>query len=180
MKQISWLSGLSATGSPASAAICRISSLRYSPTGRSRRLSSSLAQGEQDVGLVLALVCPGEQLEPAAVGTNAGVVTCGDVVGVQEHGSAEQEVELDLVVAGKARVGSAAPVVLLYEVIHHMLLELALEVQDVVWSADDLADPPGIVHVLDRAAALAEGREVVPLNGPQAHGDADDLVALIL
>ena len=104
----------------------------------------------------------------------------GDVVCVQEHGPAEEEVELDLVVAGQAGVGCSAPTVLLDEVVDHVLLELALEVEDVMGSVDELAYSSGVVHVLDRAAALGKGREVVAQGGPEAHGDADDVISLAL
>ena len=104
----------------------------------------------------------------------------GDVFGVQEERPAQKEVELDLVVAGEAGVRSAAPVVLAAEVVDDVLLELALEVHDVVRDAYGLADAAGVVHVLYGAAALAGGGEVVALDGPQAHGDAHDVVALPL
>ena len=101
-----------------------------------------------------------------------------DVVGVQEHGPAQQEVELDLVVAGEARVRRAPPVVLLAEVVDYVGLELALEVHDVVGDADGLAYAAGVVDVLHRAAALALPRHVLALDGPQPHRHAHDVVAL--
>ena len=74
----------------------------------------------------------------------------------------------------------ASPVVLPAEVVDYMLLELALEVHDVVGDANRLADAACVVHVLYGAAALAGGGEVGALDGPEAHGDAHDVVALPL
>ena len=139
-----------------------------------------LRQREQHVGLVLPGVDSLEELEPGRAAPYAGVVAGRDVVGVQEERPAKQEVELDLVVAGEAGVRSAAPVVLAAEVFDDVLLELALEVHDVVGNAYGLADAAGVVDVLDRAAALAGSGEVAALDGPEAHGDAHDIVALPL
>ena len=107
-------------------------------------------------------------------------MSCRDVVGIQKHGPAEQEVELDLVVARETGMRSPAPVILFDEVVHDVRLKLALEVLHVVGDADGLAHPAGVLHVLDRAAALAVGGNVVALHRPQPHRDADDLVALLM
>ena len=108
------------------------------------------------------------------------VVAGRDVVRVQEHGAAEKEVELYLVVARKTGMRSPAPVVLFDEVVDHVRLELALEVLHVVGYADCLAHPARVLHVFHRAAPLAVGRNIVALHRPQAHRDTNDLVALLM
>ena len=110
MKYISWLSGLPATGSPASTAIQRTVSLRYSPIGRRRRPNSVCVSREEHVGLVLPGVGPLEQPVP----------------------------------------GAQAPAA------------------------------ARILGVFHRAAPLALRRRVVPLDGSEAHRDADDLAVLLL
>ena len=111
---------------------------------------------------------------------DAGVVPGGYVVGVQEHGTPEQEVELDFVIARETGMRSPAPVILFDEIVDDVGLKLALEVLHVVGDADGLAHPAGVLDVLYRAAPLAVGGNVVALHRPQAHGDANDLVALLL
>jgi hypothetical protein len=65
-------------------------------------------------------------------------------------------------------------------VIHHVLGELALEVEDVVADAEDLAGRAGIIRVLDRAAALVMSRSSRVFLRPKAHRDAQHLVACLL
>ena len=61
-----------------------------------------------------------------------------------------------------------------------MGLELALEVEEVVGDADDLAGASGVVDILDGAAAAVLGRGLLGVGGaPEAHGDADDIVTLL-
>ena len=86
----------------------RISLLGYSPTGSSKSLEFGLAQGEEDIRLVLAGIHALQQPGALCVSSDSGVVSCGDVVGVHEEGAAKQEVELYLVVAGEAGVRRAA------------------------------------------------------------------------
>ena len=103
-----------------------------------------------------------------------------DVVGVEEHSSPQKEVELDLVVAGEAGVGGAAMVVLAAEVVDDVGLKLALEVLDVVGHTDRLADLPGVLDVLHRAATPGERWQVLPLGAPESHRDADYVVPQLL
>ena len=146
--------------------------------GQHEAVELALAEREQHVRLVLAAVDALQQPLARSVVLDAGVVAGGDVVGVQEHRPSQQEVELDLVVAGEARMWRAAPVVLPAEVVDHVGLELALEVHHVVGNADRLADASRVVDVLDGAAPLALSRHVLALHGPKTHRHADDVVAL--
>ena len=78
-------------------------------------------------------------------------------------------------------MGGAATGVLLDEVVDDVGLELALEVEEVVRYAENLADAPGVLHILDRAAAAMVGGGLFTIrDAPEAHGDADDIVALLL
>ena len=64
------------------------------------------------------------------------------------------------------RAGERRPAggVLADEVRHDLLVELALEVQDVVRDVDGGRDAPGVVQIVDRAAAAERPLSVVALD----------------
>ncbi len=107
---------------------------------------------------------------------DTGVVSGGDGIGAQSPGSIEQRGELQIAVAARAGQRRASRRVLADEVRDHLFLELALEIQDVVGDIDGSRHPPGVVQVVERAAApecpLAIGLIV------ELHRQADDIVAL--
>ena len=76
-------------------------------------------------------------------------------------------------------MGRAPALVLGEEVVDDGGAELAFGVDYIMTSADSRADTPGVVDVLEGAAAAAEGSGVGALLGVQAQRDADDLVALL-
>ena len=69
--------------------------------------------------------------------------------------------------------------VLGYEGVDDVLAEGVLEVHHVVANAELAGDAAGVVDILDAAALLVAAKLVGALLGPEAHGDADDVVALL-
>ena len=104
MKQMSWLSGLSATASPRRAASSRICGLGVSPIGNSRVAQLLGGQHRQHVGLVLVVV-DGATQPPIR---QPCVVTGGHRVEAQCQRAGGQRGELDPLVAAHARVGCLA------------------------------------------------------------------------
>ncbi len=103
----------------------------------------------------------------------------GQVVGAQRERVLEQGAELDVLVAGEAGVRRPPRRVLGHEPIHDALGELALHVEHVVADAERGGGGAGVVHVFDGTAALVVARGRGVLDRPEAHGDADDVVALL-
>jgi hypothetical protein len=117
-------------------------------------------------------------------GLHARVVAGGDRVGAEAGRAIDERRELQVAVAVRAGKGSAARGVLPDEVRHHLLVELALEIQDVVRDADRRRHFAGIVQIVERAAAAEGGltlglvvelhrqtNHVVTLLGEQGRGD---------
>ena len=77
-------------------------------------------------------------------------------------------------------MGGLASLVLCEEVVDYVGLELPLQVEDVVGDIEDLADAPGVLHVVQSAAALVVGGGVYVGVVEKLHGDADDLIAGLL
>ena len=138
-----------------------------------------LPHPEEDVGLVLVGVHAATQGPVVStVGFDAGVVAGGDVAGLKHPGALGQEAELDLVVAGDARVGRASALVLAAEVVDDEAAELALHVEHVVRHAEDAADGAGVLNVVQGAAAPVVVGQVSLVDVVQLHRDADDVVTL--
>ena len=74
----------------------------------------------------------------------------------------------------------SSTIVLAHEVVDDMLLELALEVHVVVARADCVAHAAGVLHILDRTAALVQRRGGLVLHRPQAQRYAHDIITLLL
>ena len=110
---------------------------------------------------------------------DAGVVAGGEVVAFERGQAVEEGAVLDVLVAAQAGVRGAAGGVFGHEAVHHRLAEAVFEVHDVVADAELAGHPAGVVDVFDAAALLASGELGGTLLGPEAHGDADDVVALL-
>ena len=139
---------------------------------RARQLG--LAQDVQDVALVLGLVGAAAQLEAVGAAGDAGVVAGGHGVEPEQHGPAQEAVELQVPVALDAGVRGAAGRVVGHVGSHHVLVEVVGEREHVVGDAELLGHPPGVVDVGHRAAPRVTGA------APQLEGGADHLVALLL
>src|SRR5688572_33214719 len=94
----------------------------------------------------------------------------------ESPGTLEQRRELQVAVAVRARNRRPAGRVLLDEVVDHRLAELLFEVDDVVRKAERRGDAPGVVQVVQAAAAaeLLLAALVVDL-----HGQTDDVMTLL-
>src|SRR5690606_10465992 len=135
-----------------------------------------LAEGEEEVALILGHVLAAEEAVDAVMGLDAGVVAGGEL-GAQRTGPAQQEVELHVAVAGHAGDRRAPLQVVAHEGLDHLLLEELLHAGDVEGDVQGLGDPARIVDVVRAAAAPALGLALV---GPDPEGHPDDLMPLLL
>ena len=175
-KQMSWLSGLSATSSPRRAASSRTSRLR-GVAEREHRVGELLAgQHAEHVGLVLGRVDRAVQLGTVGALHDLRVVAGGHGVEAERQRAVEHGGELDLLVAAQARVRGAAGGVLVHEVLDDVLVEPLGEVPDVERDADHVGGAAGVVGVLERAAA-ARARAVGRGVAREGEVDAGDVVA---
>ena len=136
----------------------------------------ALVEDPQEVGLVLVGIGRAHELEATVPLLDPRVVAGRHLVRpVGGQAAAQQLVELDVLVAGLARVRRGAGQVAVRERVDHPLLEGALEVQREERNADQLGDPTSVVVRVRRAAAAAL---LVPLAaiGMEAHPDAHHLV----
>jgi hypothetical protein len=98
------------------------------------------------------------QLDGAVVrGRQLGVVAGRDRVEAEGEGTVEDGGELDALVAAQTGVGGATGFVLGHEVLDDVLVEAVAHVPDVEGDADHVGGAPGVVGVLDRAAAAGTG-----------------------
>ena len=157
MKQMSWLSGLSATASPRRAASTL--HLVLGAVAEREHRAAELGRGEhgEHVGLVLALIHAADQPGLAGAGVDAGVMTGADGVEAERDGPVEHGRELDLLVAAQARVGGVAPGVLGDEVVDDIGGESLGHVPHVERDADHVGGPAGVASVFERAAASGAG-----------------------
>ena len=134
----------------------RTSGLVRSPSGKRVRRQLVLVEDPQEVGLVLVRV-GGAQEVPAPVAVlDPRVVAGGHRVGAVGGQAAAQElVELDVLVAGLARVRGGAVEVGVGEGVDHLRAELALDVEDEERDAEQLGDAARVVGGVRRAAAAA-------------------------
>src|SRR5215471_17771633 len=98
-------------------------------------------------------------------------------VGAKTTRSLRQRCKLQIAVAVRAGKGRPSGGVLADEVRDDLVVELLLEVHDVVRNADRGRDTPGVVQVVNRAAAAE--RTLPPGLIVELHGQTDDLVALL-
>ena len=146
-----------------------------------------LGQAEEKIGLVLAgirrpLQDPARSLRIVLI---ASVVAGSNLLRPNLPGGQQQLVELQVVVAQAAGNGRAPGEVFVDEGANHIALEALLVVHHVVGNRQHLRHPPGVVYVVDRAAAslhLLRHSILVcqPALVPQLHGQPDQVVSLRL
>ena len=110
---------------------------------------------------------------------DSGVVPCGDALGADAPGGADQLIKLDLRVAETARDGGFPGQVAFDEGADDLLLEALLEIDYVVRNTQKFRHPPRVINIIQRAATAA--RDLIggsdggqtPLV-PKLHGKADD------
>jgi hypothetical protein len=103
----------------------------------------------------------------------------GQGLGAQFFGLAEQETELDPVVAVDAGVGSSAPQLLLDKVLDHLFFESLLQVDHVVGDSEMVRHPAGILDIIDGTAAAERSFPVLSLI-PKMHRQPDDFIPFLL
>ena len=177
---MSWLSGFWALGKPASTGHFPYLLLGESPNRQERMGKLSLSHPVENVGLVLAVVDALQETETVLPGLNPSVVARRYIAGIQEAGPLQEEVELYLVVAGYAGMGSPAALVLAAEIVHDEVLELPLEIEGVVEYVQAVAYQPGILHVVNGTATTVIVGEICLIEAVELHRDARQLVSLTL
>ena len=149
-------------------------------------LSGELLLGEpvEEVALVLGGVTGGAEGEAVAVTPDARVVARGESLEVEAAfaGEAREKTELHQGVAADAGVGGASGEVGFAEVPQDGFRVGVVAVEDVVRDADALRKPGGAldVAVLVGAKAASPLAAAVESGAPELHGDADDVMALLL
>ncbi len=109
---------------------------------------------------------------------DARVVARRHGVEIERRSALQQRVELDVLVAAHARVGGAARGVFVQKVGDHEVVELVAQVPHVVRDAQLVGRAPGVVAVLDRAAATRAGTVLVPV-AAERHVHANHVVARV-
>ena len=183
MKQISWLSGLSATGQAAPPRVLADGVLRTIADREPRARQLFLREREEKVRLVLRCIHGALEEIAAArrIAFHAGVVARGHGLGAEPARPLRERGEFEIAVAVRAGQRRAAGCVLVHEIRDHVLFELLFEVEDVVRNPDRRGHAPRIVQIVNRAAAaerapagLRRSRRVIEL-----HRQTDDVVALV-
>src|SRR6267143_3826199 len=145
-----------------------------------------LRKSPKKIRLVLGVVTRAEQFPTAGslVFVNARVVAGGKTLGANLARHAQERLKLDLRVAIGAGDGRASGEVLVDEGADDAGLELFLEVHDVVRKIQVLRYGFGVVHVVERAAAVLRGAVALKFGEaalvPELHGEADYGAALLL
>jgi len=92
----------------------------------------------------------------------------------------QEEVELNLLVAGNAWIRGSPSGIFTTEVIYHITPELRLKVKQVERDAKEVTHSTGIIDILDRATSRTGRRETMALLTPQLHRNADDFIPCLL
>ena len=141
-----------------------------------------LCQREQEIRLVLGRIGAAPQPEGAArlVSLDPRIVAGRDRVGTEAAGPLGERGELEIAVAAGAGERRPSGRVLAHEIRYHVVVELALEIDDVVRDADRGGDTPCVGQILERAAAAERARAVTLFRHViELHGQTDNLVALL-
>ena len=155
MKQISWLSGLSATGSCRAPRVLADRVLRTIADREERARELLLRQREQEIRLILRRIDAAPQQVPPGrlVALDAGVVAGGDRVRAEARGAVGERRELQVAVAVRAGQRRPPAAYSRTKFDDDLLVELPLEVQDVVRNVERRGHAPRVVQIVDRAAA---------------------------
>ena len=123
-----------------------------------------LGEAEEEISLVLGEV--GGALEDPSCARRVvfvdRVVAGGDAVGADGAGGLKQLVELEVVVAERARDGRAPGEIFVDEGADDIVLEALLLVDDVIGDAQVLGDAAGVVDVVERQQRPALGWSGMP------------------
>jgi hypothetical protein len=142
------------------------------PNGKQSSGQLLLAQGVEEVGLILVGIHSPEQGIPTVLPADLGVVPRGQVIRLQIQGLFQESLELDLLVAQNIGIGRAPPLVLLQEIDENPIPVLLFKIHCIIRNADLIADPPHIIIVFIRCAQAA----FIPLI-PVLHEDTYDFIA---
>ena len=138
-----------------------------------------LRQTPQKIGLIARFVHRAIEQMPAGtlVEPQARVMARRDPHRAERGGHLQELIELDEVVAQRARNRRAPRQILVNEGPHHLALEPLFEIHHVIRNAELLRHPPRVVDVVERAAAArgAIGSQLrQPPLVPELHGQPND------
>ncbi len=173
---MSWLSGLSATARPSSAATCAHLRLFQAAQGKAQEIQLVAGGGEQEVALVAGRIDGAVQVGgPPGRAIAAHIVAGGQGRGAQVAGHLQQVAELDRLVAAHAGDRRLAAQIGVGEILDHRVAEAAFVVEHIVGDADGLGGGAGVEDVLAGAAgALLLHRRAMVV---ELQGDADHVIA---
>jgi len=106
-------------------------------------------------------------------------VAGGQGAGADLLGLTQEEIELDLRVAGDAGIGGAPLLVVDQEGIDDAPVELLLDIEHVVGNVEPRSHPAGVFDGVEGAAAVMPVAVGGAL-GPELEGDADDIETVLL
>jgi hypothetical protein len=148
--------------------------------GKHEPLELLAAGGIEEVALVLGAVAPlGEERAVLSVTDDARVVARRDRARPEPVGELEEDRELDVAVARRARARGLARQVGIDEGVDDRLPEELSPVERVVSEAQHVGRASRVVLILGRAASTVAGRRAVVAVVPEVQGDADHLVSRV-
>ncbi len=170
---MSWLSGLSDTGSRQRPGFALVG---HGAQGEAQQLELFAGGGEQEIALVAGRVGGAVQLGAVRALDAPHVMAGGQGVGAEVAGGGQQVMEFDALVAADAGDRGFAAQIGSGEVVDHRGPEAALVVEHVVGDTEVVGHPPRIMDVLAGAAgALAAHRLAMVV---ELQGDADYIETL--
>jgi hypothetical protein len=131
----------------------------------------------QEVGLILADIPSSKQLITSINVAHTSVMSCGQKVRSPSQRSFQEQTEADIAIAVDAWVGRTTNTILGDEVIHHMVFESRLDVNEIKRDIELVCNAPSTRNRIRPATVRV--RAPSPFLGPQPQHNTDDLVPTI-
>ena len=134
------------------------------PTQRKQGVGQLLlGHGVEHVALILACVQPlFQQIAPVLL-FDPGVMPGGDILAAQNPGPLHQLFKFHISVAVDAGIGGDAGPVAFNKFVHHLFGKGILEVEHIVGHPQPVGHAPGVLHILQGAAAAPGGQTGLPV-----------------
>jgi hypothetical protein len=137
-----------------------------------------LVQRVQEVGLIFGDILSPKQLITSIDAAHTSVMPRGQEVRPPSQRPFEEQAEADSAIAANAWVGRTTNAILGDEVIHHMVFESRLDVNEMKRDMELVCNTPSTGNRIRRTATI-RGRVPPRFLGPQPQHDTDDLVPTI-